>query len=90
MNCFCGEPHHSHGYCSKHATRFRRWGSPFYKAKAANGEHSGCKVPGCTHDHHGHGYCGGHLRRLNSTGVLVDMYGCLDLSPTRGRPRNHA
>ena len=73
----CEDPHHAKGYCDKHYTRFRKWGSPTYKIKAANGEHVGCKAPSCQRPHKGRGYCEAHLERLNRTGGLANRYGLI-------------
>ena len=80
----CNKKHYGLGYCMMHHKRFIRWGSPHYKARAANGEHKGCKVPGCDRKHKGHKYCEPHLDRLNRNGVLVDQfYGSLIIRSPR-------
>lgn len=80
----CDKKHYALGYCMMHYKRFRRWGSPHFKARAANGEHKGCKVPGCTRKHKGNGYCEPHLDRLNRNGVLIDQsYGSLIIRTPR-------
>jgi len=60
-----------------HYMRWRKWGSPYYKARAANGEYKGCKIPYCNNPHYGHGYCDAHYRRLKRHRRLVDLQGCL-------------
>ena len=42
----CDEPHHAHGYCAAHATRFVRWGDPLAPPRTPTGRPPEGGIPG--------------------------------------------
>jgi len=64
----CGKPQHAHGYCSSHATRLHRYGSPLGGGKPRNKRAPLCSVEGCHDKSHSHGLSGKHYMRMKRHG----------------------
>lgn len=65
----CGKPHHSHGYCAAHYSRFVRLGDALaggISRRKNNGQM--CSVQGCKHPSRTRGMCAGHYNRWRRHG----------------------
>lgn len=67
----CLERYDSRGYCKRHATALRRYGSPTAapgKRGAGKNKTIGCSMEGCPRPHKGRGLCNTHYRRWTKHG----------------------
>lgn len=63
----CGKPHHSHGFCSSHGSRWKAHGDPLAgKRFAAPG--ATCSVEGCDVAVHAYGLCNSHAHKMRAHG----------------------
>lgn len=84
----CGKPVKSSGWCSMHAERVRKHGSPELGSFKPKG---GCSVHGCCAPHYARGFCREHYvqwRNANNSSVC-SIDGCGKLVILRGWCRGH-
>lgn len=95
----CGVKYKSLGYCLKHYSRYKRYGSPEI-VKIVKGVHVGCLVKECNKKHHSHGYCSKHYSRVQKYGsphvvkfprihTKCTISGCLEKHEAKGLCKKH-